>query len=457
MVLMDLDSNRTFRLARRLLGSNREGVHYDVATKERLIFKNRSKALEKYRGNGNIFGSFTAIHKLGVNPQTTYNTPVGIYSYPIDFILDQVKEDVFDVPFASGQPYLHIFSVANLDKALNFDKNDTAKINAFNAEAPDDFESEEYNTVKSLVLKINDYVNSTIDEIPAHYWESSNQAAWNEWFNNLKKATGFEPDPDDTISYIIINTGGLDRYHVDKIFRKNRFPLEKVLENIQDIMARLERAKMATFPYEDRIMELPEVEAMIKLTGLKGYAEFKANMVLGEGERVECDQAFAWNMTRHLCDGNPKKWTGLMRRIGLIGAVDHNTGTIHPNEPHQAIFFDPSSIKVLEVIPNISSETYSLGRKFSTWAADVEKHMQNAVNSLRLHLRRFLASGNEGDRGTIFATLSWLKQHGREESEHWNYAIIKDLIYEIDNKREKSQVDPRAVDKIIQTLERFLE
>ena len=450
---------RTNRLAHQLL--SRQAVHYDVATKERLTFKNRAKALDKYRGKGNIFGSFTSLPKLGINPQTTYQTPVGVYSYPVDFILANVRGDVFSVPFAESQPYLHIFSVANLDRALNFDINDTEKINAFNAEASDDFESEDYNKVKNLVLKINDYVNSTVDEIPAHYWESSNERAWNEWFDGLKRASGFEPNPDDTISHIIVSTGGLDRYHVDKIFKKNRFPLERVLEDIQDVMVRLERAKIPTFPYEDRIMELSEVEAMIEILGLKGYAEYKATWVLGEGERIACDQAFAWNMTRHLSGGNPKKWTGLLRQIGLIGAVDHNTGTIHPNEPHQAMFFDPSSIKVLEVIPNLPPERgddfYNRSKTFATWASDVEQYMEKAVYALQFEVRQFLNDPSKKSQEIMFAKLSWLQQHGRKPSEHWDYPIIKDLIYEIDERRRESQADPRVVDKIIQILERFLK
>jgi hypothetical protein len=447
---MNLDSNRTSRLARRLFESDRKAVHYDVATKERLIFRNRSKALNKYRGKSNIFGSFTAIPKLGINPQTKYNTPVGVYSYPVDYILDQVSGDIFDVPFAGKMPYLHIFSVSNLDKALNFNRKDTKKINAFKVENPGDFKSEDYNEVKALVLRINDYVELTIDEILEESEEY--EFSWDKWFNNLKKATGFEPHSNDIISRIIMDTGGIGQDTIYRIMVPREFPLEKVLKNLQDVMGRMERAKAVTFPYEDRIMELSEVQAMSR----KGYIDFKANVVLEARQRVKCDQAFAWNCTRHLSEFNPSKWTGLMRRIGLIGAVDYDTATIFPGEPTQAVFFDPSSISVLEVISNVPTETYSSGKKFSTWAEDIEKHMESAVNSFRVYLRAFLNNGRDEDQRLMFVNLSWLQQHGREFFKY-HFMFLKDVIDEIEREREKSPADQRVIDKVIQILQRFIE
>jgi hypothetical protein len=275
-----MNSIRTSRLAHQLL--SRQAVHYDVATKERLIFRNRSRALDKYRGRTDVFGSFTKIPKLGINPSTRYRTPVGVYAYPVDYILDKVKGDIFNVPFPSeGRvPYVHIFSVSGLDRTLNFNMNDTVKINEFWAEAPDDFESEEYNDVKDLVLKINNYVNSTIAEIPGEYWDATPQ--WKGWFDNLKKITGFENDPGSDISHIIMYTGGIHYSHTYQILDGKKFPLKRVLKEIQDQMVHLERPKTVMFPYEDRIIKLPEVQDM----GMKAYVNFKTTEVLAEGERV---------------------------------------------------------------------------------------------------------------------------------------------------------------------------
>lgn len=43
--------------------------------------------------------------KLGINPKSTYETPIGIYSYPVDYVL--LKDG--DVDFAGNSPYMHVF------------------------------------------------------------------------------------------------------------------------------------------------------------------------------------------------------------------------------------------------------------------------------------------------------------------------------------------------------------
>lgn len=51
------------------------------------------------RGNNNQRGS-----KIGINPSSTYDTPTGIYTYPVDYVLD--KNGL--VPFAENAPYIQV-------------------------------------------------------------------------------------------------------------------------------------------------------------------------------------------------------------------------------------------------------------------------------------------------------------------------------------------------------------
>lgn len=62
----------------------------------------------KYR---NLFVSFTTVPKLGINPGSTYNTPLGIYAYPADYVDKKVgnKKPMWALPFAGDSPYLNIF------------------------------------------------------------------------------------------------------------------------------------------------------------------------------------------------------------------------------------------------------------------------------------------------------------------------------------------------------------
>lgn len=64
----------------------------------------------------NTFVSFTAIQKLGINPKSVYDM-VGIYAYPIDYVISNLKDadknlpQASEIPFASDQPYLQIFTI----------------------------------------------------------------------------------------------------------------------------------------------------------------------------------------------------------------------------------------------------------------------------------------------------------------------------------------------------------
>ena len=58
--------------------------------------------------------TFTAINKLGVNPRSEYNTPNGIYAYPLtDDIYEQLKSAA--LPFAQNQPYVSLIQPQDRD------------------------------------------------------------------------------------------------------------------------------------------------------------------------------------------------------------------------------------------------------------------------------------------------------------------------------------------------------
>lgn len=59
----------------------------------------------------NLFVSFTQLPKLGINPRSKYNTPLGIYSYPADYVVASThgRYSMATLPFAGKQPYANIF------------------------------------------------------------------------------------------------------------------------------------------------------------------------------------------------------------------------------------------------------------------------------------------------------------------------------------------------------------
>lgn len=69
-------------------------------------------AFSMYANKPNMFVTYTNEFKVGINPNTRFDTPVGIYSYPLDYVLKKAysKGSVFGAaPFASTAKYVHLF------------------------------------------------------------------------------------------------------------------------------------------------------------------------------------------------------------------------------------------------------------------------------------------------------------------------------------------------------------
>ncbi len=87
--------------------------------------------LEKYKDDDNAFLSFTADvtpsseryskvdkkgTKIGINPKSTYNTPIGVYCYPIKAYWNNIKSNRID--FAGHQPHLYVFKAKRPERLL---------------------------------------------------------------------------------------------------------------------------------------------------------------------------------------------------------------------------------------------------------------------------------------------------------------------------------------------------
>jgi len=63
----------------------------------------------------NLAVTFTAIDKVGINPTSGHYTPLGIYLYPIDYVI----EKKMDVPFAGSEPHINVCEFARPEKLLH--------------------------------------------------------------------------------------------------------------------------------------------------------------------------------------------------------------------------------------------------------------------------------------------------------------------------------------------------
>lgn len=88
-------------------------------------FNNTNKKIQNIP---NLFVSMTFVDKLGINPSSTYNTPVGIYSYPAIYVVDTVntaKQNLNELPFVGNAPYINIFEASgNIIRLDNMKSNE---------------------------------------------------------------------------------------------------------------------------------------------------------------------------------------------------------------------------------------------------------------------------------------------------------------------------------------------
>jgi hypothetical protein len=69
------------------------------------------EALKPYKDNPDIYISFTTVDKIGINPQSPHDTPLGIYSYPLKEMWNDIVNDT--IPFAGDAPYVWIIKSKN--------------------------------------------------------------------------------------------------------------------------------------------------------------------------------------------------------------------------------------------------------------------------------------------------------------------------------------------------------
>lgn len=74
-------------------------------------------ALRPYAEQRNFFVSFSDIPKLGINPKTDYNTPAGIYSYPLRQMWPAIKAN--SIPYAGERQYALVFQPRSSDGIVN--------------------------------------------------------------------------------------------------------------------------------------------------------------------------------------------------------------------------------------------------------------------------------------------------------------------------------------------------
>lgn len=77
----------------------------------RIVYDALKATKDSIADTKNLFASFTSVDKLGINPKSKYDTPLGIYAYPAEYVFSRVKSErsMAALPFAGDQPYVNLF------------------------------------------------------------------------------------------------------------------------------------------------------------------------------------------------------------------------------------------------------------------------------------------------------------------------------------------------------------
>jgi len=294
--------------------------------------------LKKYSTDPNIYVSFTDIKKIGIKPKSGFNTPLGIYTYPLMEIWNNIEKhkDASKVPFAGDRKYIFVLRSKNKKKFIK----DMYK----------DYTSKEYDDDMDKLRKLygtkytkKDYENDvkSLMKMVSHYWADEVGEETQKIFDKQKKLT---KNNDYHQSY----------YDAFKQYMKKHGDayLENVIGN---------KFMAGKTPIEDIIQ--------------KGTKEASGSNPVTS----------MWNVTRILAMEQKGKalvqWNKILRQLGYTGFADKSgKGIIHSAEPMQAVFLTKDAFKVEDMIFN-----KKYGENF------VHKEDKKAIEKLRKKMSKELS------------------------------------------------------------------
>lgn len=286
--------------------------------------ENSIKTLMQYNNSG-YYMSYTSIDKIGLNPRSGYNTPIGIYSYPIvDKITDTivVSDNLSRVPYMGEVPYIWIFKPKNPDKGLIISEYE-----------PDDF----YDDVRKMFL----YVSKKDKKIAAA-------------MDSIEEVAILEARMDTPASHIwnfsrilallLSGNESLEKYTTvtlkngDLVTEINKTKVGKIIDVYSD-----QNEYVILYPDGDEVtVKFDEVEQFIPPSNESVVLEYQKNTQRANSSAVI--------------------WTYLLYNVLGYDYVDDSEGTglIHKNEPAQAVFFNSSVIEVVRKLDNPNKDTDEL-------------------------------------------------------------------------------------------------
>ena len=327
------------------------------------------EALKKYKDNPDIYITFTDLNKVGIKPITDYDTPNGIYTYPLKEIwkqnIDKYK-NTWNIPYAARREYIHVLEYNGKTKFLE----DMSK----------NYTKDDYN---KDIVKIKDIFFKRFN--PKKYKSNLNINTYYIVENGNNKTTFTKMYLKD-YQYIIKNFNKLIDYlkkeiHTPYLLSKEELDIEK---NFKIEFFGSDNTSELFNVFTDILLQNNRKNKFERLFNVlkKDLAEIKNNVIDAvnyfEGNNNvindEMFNTFVNNCIKEAKDKNPitlmwyitgkiaqysnnnqpsQEWNNILRELGYVGMADKSgAGIIHPAEPIQAVFFSTKAINIVETIRN---------------------------------------------------------------------------------------------------------
>jgi len=89
-----------------------ESTRYKQETGEKFPALDFDQPLNKYKNDPYVLVSYQRTeNRLGINPKSSYGTPLGVYGYPVEYVIKTLF-----VPYGNTRPYTYFFRFKNPER-----------------------------------------------------------------------------------------------------------------------------------------------------------------------------------------------------------------------------------------------------------------------------------------------------------------------------------------------------
>ena len=331
------------------------------------------------------FLHFSDINKLGINPQSHYKTPLGIYAYPnTAYIRNLFRRG--KLPFAQNRKYIVTFKVQpdqNIiyndgkkgiptEQYYNYlDEMATEEFLKKNQKAAglyelrDDIKDIKYGNGRNFFQRILREARATLEEkgrdfSPKQEEENDQGLSENIVEMIVRDFVTYPYGEVRTLDEIETHLRAMMNYWNEEGIEKRQITEDDVkvvlsvcepyLDEVKAGAAKLRQATDKDIERANKFSKHGNVSLMEK------YSEIKAEWA-GDATSKH-NLGMFWNITRNSAKGDGKAqsmiaWRKILVTLGIDGVVDAaGEGLIHPSEKVQGVFFSKKVVELQEIIPN---------------------------------------------------------------------------------------------------------